>query len=184
MKNGDVIVTVENITMSVAEYIESKNRNLIFDTDVEEKVMAFDSDKIERIMLNLLSNAIKFTSPNDTITVTIQDKIDNIIIIVEDTGIGIPEDKLNTIFDRFIQVNKTFTREREGSGIGLSLVKSLVDMHNGKIYVESVEGAGSKFIIELPVQLVYEDEDYGVQLEPNLDGQIERINVEFSDIYS
>nr|WP_312812372.1 ATP-binding protein [Sedimentibacter sp.] len=84
--------------------------------------MAVDADKIERIMLNLLSNAVKFTNDGDEITVTIKDNEDYVSVCVKDTGIGIPEDKLKMIFDRFAQIDKTLIRNKEGSGIGLSLV--------------------------------------------------------------
>ncbi|WP_398441571.1 ATP-binding protein [Sedimentibacter sp.] len=120
--NYNIVNIVEEITLSVAEYIESKGVTLLFDTDTEERIMAVDADKIERIMLNLLSNAVKFTNDGDEITVTIKDNEDYVSVCVKDTGIGIPEDKLKMIFDRFAQIDKTLIRNKEGSGIGLSLV--------------------------------------------------------------
>lgn len=181
--NYNIVSVVENITLSVAEYVENKSINLIFDTDVEEKVMSCDPDKIERIMLNLISNSIKFTNPNGSIFINIYDKGDYVIISVKDTGIGIPEDKLPIIFERFRQVDKSLTRNREGSGIGLSLVKSLVEMHGGKISVRSSYGEGSEFIIKLPV--VIADVDRIDLLSNSIrESSVERIHVEFSDIYS
>lgn len=108
------------------------------------------------------------------------DKYKSIIISVKDTGIGIPQDKLGVIFERFGQVDKTLSRNYEGSGIGLSLVKSIVDMHGGSIRVLSKPGKGSEFIIELPVRFVKE-EIYDKCLYKN---KVEKINIEFSDIYS
>ena len=133
LKNVNIIEVVENITLSTAEYIESKSRTIIFDTDIEEKIMAIDPEQMERVILNLISNATKFTSPGDTIEVTIYDKDKYILISIKDTGIGIPQDKLDSIFERFKQVDPLLSRRSEGSGIGLSLVKSLVEMHNGNI---------------------------------------------------
>lgn len=183
LSNHNIINVTEEITLSVSEYIESKGVALIFDTNVEEKVMAIDPDKIERIMLNLLSNAIKFTNTGDEIRVNIVDKNDRIFISVEDTGVGIPEDKLQMIFERFGQVEKTIKRNKEGSGIGLSLVESLVDLHGGNISVRSRLGEGSEFVIELPVKLVI-DEEKSNNHNMLYESKVERINIEFSDIYS
>jgi len=182
-KNHDVIRIIEDITLSVVDYTKTKDIELIFDTDVEEKIMACDAEKLERIMLNLLSNAIKFTEPSGTIKVNIYDRIDKIEIHVKDSGIGIPKDMLNTIFETFRQVDSSFRRKAEGSGIGLSLVKSLVELHDGMISVVSDLGIGSNFIIELPVKLA-ENETMVEKETQNSDYTIEKINIEFSDIYS
>lgn len=180
LTNADIVQVVEDITLSIVEYTSMKNINLVFDTEVEEKIMAFDLDMIERIMLNLLSNAIKFTNENGNIEVNIYDRNKKVIISVKDNGIGIPEDKLTDIFDRFTQVDSTLRRKSEGSGIGLSLVKSLVEMHNGTITVKSILGEGSEFIIELPVKLA--EEDCRSAVEKNI-SNVERTHIEFSDIY-
>lgn len=182
LSNHNIVNIVEEITLSVAEYIENKGVILIFDTDVEERIMAVDPDKIERIMLNLLSNAIKFTNPKDKILVSMTNREDWIVISVKDTGIGIPEDKLKVIFERFGQVENTLKRNKEGSGIGLALVKSLVDLHQGKISIKSILGKGSEFIIELPTKLVASENQNNMS---NLcEDKVERISIEFSDIYS
>jgi signal transduction histidine kinase len=112
--------------------IQKENINLIFDTTVEEKIMTFDSRKLERILLNLLSNSVKFTKPGGSIYVTVYDKKNSVIISVKDTGVGIAKEKQKIIFEKFIQVDKSLSRKHEGSGIGLFLVKSLVEMHKGK----------------------------------------------------
>ncbi|MBV7275236.1 PAS domain-containing sensor histidine kinase [Clostridiaceae bacterium UIB06] len=181
--NHNIVRVVEDITMSVAEYIENKSISLIFDTDVEERFISCDPDKIERIMLNLISNSVKFTNPGGQIFVNIKDSKDKIKISVKDTGIGIPENKLSMIFERFRQVDKSLTRNHEGSGIGLSLVKSLVELHGGKISVESIYGKGTEFTIELPVVLT-DDCITDVENISTPEDYVERINIEFSDIYS
>ncbi len=181
IRNYNIVNIVEEITLSVADYIKSKGVALIFDTDKEEKIMAVDADKIERIILNLLSNAVKFTEVGDEILVKIYDYEDYINISIKDSGIGIPEDKLQMIFDRFAQVDKTLTRNKEGSGIGLSLVKTLTDMHGGKISVNSKVGEGSEFIIGLPVKLVEQTE---TESNNFYESKIDKILIEFSDIYS
>jgi two-component system, OmpR family, phosphate regulon sensor histidine kinase PhoR len=182
-RNCNIIKVIEDITLSVAKFIEDRDINLIFDTEIEEMILACDPDKIERVMLNLLSNAVKFTPKGGSIYVNIFEKSDVIEIWVKDTGIGIPENMKQSIFERFIQVDKTISRNHEGSGIGLSIVKSLVNMHNGTIRLNSEEGKGSEFIIELPKRtLPYEDkiEEYDYV---NENQNVEKISVEFSDIY-
>ena len=182
-KNCNIVNVIEDITLSVAEYIENKDISLTFDTDIEEKYIMIDPNAVERIMLNLLSNAVKFTKPNNEIYVNIHDAVEHVIISVKDKGIGIPNDKLEVIFDRFRQVDKSLTRSHEGSGIGLSLVKSLVTLHNGEVNVHSEFGEGSEFVIVLPVkESSIEEESYDESIVRNR--YIETINIEFSDIYS
>lgn len=180
MRNYNIINIVENVTLSIVDYAENRDIELIFDTDTEEKIMAVDDEKIERIILNLLSNAIKFTPRGGQIIVNVKDSVKNVLISVKDTGIGIPDDKMQLIFERFGQVDKTLSRNHEGSGIGLSLVKSLVSMHAGIINVKSEYGVGSEFIINLPVKLVEEKEMKESFLYRD---KVEITNIEFSDIY-
>ncbi|MTI54618.1 sensor histidine kinase [Geosporobacter ferrireducens] len=183
LENIDIVSVAEDITLSAAKYIEDRNIHLVFDTNVEEKIIACDADKIERIILNLLSNAVKFTPEYGSIHVSIEEKEGCIALSVKDTGIGIPPEMKDSIFDRFVQVDKTISRNREGSGIGLSIVKSLVEMHNGKITVISEANKGSEFIIEIPdvyQQDVEEVKAYNLAAEHQY---IEKIHIEFSDIY-
>lgn len=180
LSNGNIVNVVEDITLSVVEYTNIKGIQLTFDTEVEEKIIAFDQDAIERIMLNLLSNSIKFTESGGTIDVNIFDRGEKLQISVKDSGIGIPEDKHEMIFERFTQLDNSLRRKSEGSGIGLSLVKYLVELHGGTIKVNSEYGAGSDFIIELPNKTAsYEVAKTGEKTISN----VERINIEFSDIY-
>lgn len=182
LHNYNIVSVVEDITLSVAQYIESKNISIEFDTEIEEKFMACDTDIIERVILNLLSNAVKFTPAGGSIFVNIYDNTDYITVSVKDSGIGIAEDKLKLIFDRFRQVDKSMTRSTEGSGIGLSLVKSLVELHGGEIEVKSTYGEGSEFLIKLPFREIEEDETAATLDIPQ--GKVESIHIEFSDIYS
>lgn len=184
-KNCNIVSIVEEITLSVAEYVEGKGVDLLFDTDVEEKFTACDPDKVERIILNLLSNAIKFTKPGGSISVNVFQRDEAVEIIVSDTGIGIPQNMQEIIFQRFRQVDTSLTKEQEGSGIGLSLVKSLVDMHGGNISVESEYGKGSKFTVRLPDKILDPEENTTTNMDNcNSQTQIERLSIEFSDIYS
>lgn len=183
--NEDIVKIVEDITLSVVSYVEDKNINIIFDTEIEEKIIACDPDKIERIILNLISNAIKFTPKDGHIYVSIKEDTDKIIISVKDSGIGIPPEMKDKIFQRFIQVDNSIRRQYEGSGIGLSLVKLLVELHKGVIYLESTLGVGSEFFVELPINAVenYERRETINDAIAAIDNKIDKINIEFSDIY-
>lgn len=183
LKNHNIINVIEETALSVAEYVKNKDIQLLFDTDAEEKIMACDPDQIERIVLNLLSNAVKFTKAGGEIFVNLYDNGDSISISIKDTGIGIPKDKIDVIFKRFRQIDKSFTRNHEGSGIGLSLTESLVAMHNGEIEVKSEYGKGTEFIITIPVKII-ENEECGFQNKHIQNNHVESINIEFSDIYS
>jgi PAS domain S-box-containing protein len=183
--NVNIVEIVENITLSINSYAEQKEISLIFDTNVEEKVMSCDPYIIERIMLNLLSNAVKFTQNGGTIEVFLEDNNDFIEIIVKDNGIGIPIEKQSLIFERFVQVDKSLSRNREGSGIGLSLVKAFVEIHGGKIEIDNDYTEGSKFIVCIPVRVLAEVEtEHNNYICQNKDNRVQIINVEFSDIYS
>jgi len=184
LKNKNIVEVIERITMSTVDYITSLSRTIIFDTDKEEKYMAFDEEKIERILLNLISNATKFTKPGATIEVSVYDKNEDIIISVKDNGRGIPEDKLSQIFQRFKQVDHLLSRSHEGSGIGLSIVKSLVEMHEGTIDVKSKNNEGTEFIIKLPFNTVSNIDSQDSKKDFTIQTNVEKIQIEFSDIYS
>ena len=181
--NQNIVNIIEDITLSVADYTKNNNINLVFDTDKEEIITYCDPDKIERIMLNILSNAIKYTPENGLIHVTINSNPEEITVLIKDSGVGIPSEKLNTVFDRFEQVDVSLNRKCEGSGIGLSIVKNLVHMHGGKIDVHSELGKGSEFIFTIPIKLRKENnkENYDTDRKSK---HVERCNIEFSDIYS
>lgn len=181
LKNQNIITILENITLSVADFIKSKGITLIFDTDVEEKIIACDSYLLERVMLNLLSNSVKFIEENGKIEVSVFDKEKTVIISVKDNGIGIPKDKANIIFDRFRQVDTSLKRKAEGSGMGLALVKVIIEQHGGSIRLNTDLENGTEFIIELPVRTV--DCESIRELYIPKKTNVERIEIEFADIY-
>ena len=187
MQPMNIINLIEETTLSVVPYVESKNMSITFDTNIEEKYILCDPDLIERIMLNLLANSVKYGVYEGSICVNISDQGDTIAISIKDDGIGIPKDKKEVLFQKFMQVDKSFTRSTEGSGIGLYLVKKFVDMHGGTVTLESEEGSGVEFTITLPCQLGLEEccaarESLGKDLStnPNI---IDKANIEFADIY-
>jgi len=179
LSNRNIVEVVEEIVMSVTDFTEIKGINIIFDTSTEENIIACDPEKIERIVLNLISNAIKFSNKGDEIFVAITENNEFVEISVKDKGIGIEEADLVKIFDRFKQVEKTLSRNAEGTGIGLSLVKSLVELHGGTIKVVSKLGEGSKFTVSLPSRKVGKESMF---CNSNIRNISEIMQVELSDI--
>lgn len=184
-KIENIVYLVEEITMSIAVYVKSKNIKLIFDTEVEEAYVNCDSNLIERIMLNVLSNAVKYGKEGGNIFVNIyEDGENNILISVKDDGMGIPSDMQENIFERFSKVDNSISRKIEGSGIGLSLVKQLVEIQQGNIVCESELNVGSEFKITFPtVEYSLEDVTDEEQLNYYSKNAIETAEIEFSDIY-
>jgi signal transduction histidine kinase len=182
MKNENIVDIIENIVQSVADYIKEKELTIVFDTDIEEIIIACDAEKIERLVLNLISNAIKFTNPGGSVFVKVFSKEDFIEVTVRDTGIGIDEQQLELIFRRFHQVDKSLSRNAEGSGIGLSLAKYIAEAHGGHISVESKINEGSVFSIKIPNRIIEEPYET-VRIQKTLN-RVEMIDIEFSDIYN
>jgi signal transduction histidine kinase len=124
---------------------ERKKITLNFNTIEENLNVYVDKDKVEKIINNLLSNAFKFTPEGGKIDFTVEKLIEDAEIRIADNGIGIEKERKDKIFDRFYQVDGSHTREGEGTGIGLALTKELVELHKGKIEVESEYGKGTTF---------------------------------------
>ena len=147
----DIVYLVEESVLSLKDYIEGRGVNLIVDPEMEEKTINCDNDAIERCIINLVSNAAKFTEAGDSITVRIIEEKSQVKIEVIDTGIGIAEEYHETIFNRFNQIVDSNSEKNGGSGLGLTITRQIIELHNGKIYVESKPGNGSKFTIILPI---------------------------------
>ena len=178
----DIVSLVEDITGFILPYVNTKDINLVFDTQLEERFISCDPEKIERIMLNLLSNAIKFTPEKGDIFVNLDFNDEWVEIRVRDTGCGIPVDLHEKIFERFVQNDRNIDSKKNGSGIGLSLVKALVDMHNGMISINKELTKGTEFIVKLPNSTNKENIlSYLNRKEVNSD-TLKNISVEFSDI--
>lgn len=178
--NYNIVNVIEEMTMSVVNYANIKGIDLVFDTEEEEVNIKCDLDMLERIVLNLLSNAVKFSDEGSSIFVKISKNDNWVSIKVKDNGIGIDPEIQPRIFDRFVQGDKSIRRKKEGSGIGLSLVKSFVELMDGKIYLNSDGKNGTEFTVLLPNKLIESNieenqVDYFVDLE--------RVQLELSDIY-
>lgn len=128
---------------------EWSKKNIDFDIDLVKVHYSGDEELLQQVWLNLLGNAIKFSDINGTITVSLKQAASSVIVKITDYGIGMSEETMTRIFEKFYQGEKA--RSYEGSGLGLSLVKRILDLYNGKIYVESKPNEGSNFTIELPL---------------------------------
>ena len=148
----DLIPVIRELIASFLPFAEKKQISLKFASEYEKLPLFFDRDKVEKILNNLISNALKFTQQGGSVKVSLKSgESENgfVRISVIDNGIGISKEQLSKIFDRFYQVDNRLTKEYEGTGIGLSLTKELVELHKGKISVESREGQGSVFTVYL-----------------------------------
>jgi response regulator RpfG family c-di-GMP phosphodiesterase len=134
---------------TVKPLADQKQLKLYFQHPPHDIDLVVDPDQFEKVILNLLSNAVKFTPRGGRITVYLDDRDITVTLTVEDTGIGIPANMLESVFDRFSQVDGSASRAHEGTGIGLSLVREIVALHQGKVRAESELGKGSRFIVDL-----------------------------------
>jgi signal transduction histidine kinase/ligand-binding sensor domain-containing protein/DNA-binding response OmpR family regulator len=173
---GDIVNFIRETVFSFSDLSEKKAIPLRFHSEIDKLETVFDQDKLEKILFNLLSNAFKFTPEGGEVSVDLN-LLDSseLKIMVKDTGIGIPADKKERIFERFFQSELPKTMVNQGSGIGLSITKEFVRAHNGTITVESEPGKGSCFIVTLPVQPVTQEhaepvEEEKVEIESESEG--------------
>ncbi|RDY27159.1 histidine kinase [Romboutsia weinsteinii] len=149
LEDNDIVYVVEEAALSLKEYVENKGIRLIIDPEIEEKIIKCDAYEIERCIVNLVSNSAKFTPKGGTIEVNIKEINERVEISVRDTGIGIDKKYHEAIFDRFNQVVDANSEVKGGSGLGLTITKHIIELHNGHIYVESEPNIGTKFTIIL-----------------------------------
>ena len=180
--NCNVVSVLEEIVMSTVLYASEKKRNIIFDTDSEEIILACDEDKIERIMLNLISNAIKFSDCDTDIEVKINTNLDlnRVYISIKNYGSNIEFKDREKIFERFHRVDNSLNRKNEGCGIGLFLCRKFIEMHEGEIFLDNIDN-GTQFSFYLPINITEEKINNPIIQKDSL---IERCNIEFSDIYT
>lgn len=154
---GNLVDLVEGVLLSFTAFAEKRRIDLRFSADIEDASLFFDAENLEKVFFNLLSNAVKFTPENGVIEVSVNEgtatfdgqNCQAVLVKVRDTGLGIPRVELPHIFDRFHQVDGAVQRIQEGTGIGLALVKELVELHGGIIEVESEPGLGTTFTVQL-----------------------------------
>ena len=147
----DIIYLVEETALNMSDYINSKGIELIIDPEVEELPICCDPNEIQRCIINLIGNAVKFTEENGQIKVLIKADDNNVSVSIEDNGLGISKDDQEFIFKRFKQGKNINSTKVSSSGIGLTLVKYIVELHDGHVKLESELNKGSKFTIVLPI---------------------------------
>ncbi len=179
INNYNIVSLVENIALAVVDYIRSEDISIIFDTNKEEKIVKCDKESIERIILNLLSNSIKHIHGEGNIVVNINAYEDYVDITVKDDGEGIPKEYIENVFNKFGQADKSLSRKHEGSGLGLFIVKSLVEMHGGLINIESEVGVGT----EVTIRLYSNELENSKEVNAEVEELINKCGKEFSDIY-
>lgn len=151
-------INLQEIFENIEKLFEKrlKAKNLSFNIQINDNIKIIKADKfmLEQLFINLIDNAVKYTEKGEIRIVVYRKDEKNIIIEVSDTGIGIPEEHIPRIFDRFYVVDKSRSKETGGTGLGLSIVKHIVNLHNGEILVDSKPGRGTKFIIIIPDRVV------------------------------
>ena len=153
--------TIEDVTSITSALANEKNLALFIEPDSDHEVeINADKIRLRQVMINLINNAIKFTEKGE-IAIHVAREANNVLISVKDTGIGIPIDQLESVFQEFTQVDTTTTRKAGGTGLGLPISRRLIEMHSGRLWVESsgVDGEGSTFYVFLPIEAkIKEDE--------------------------
>lgn len=177
-KNVEIVSLTNEIVESVKLFADQKSLKLTFQSACDSVLISTDVEKYERILLNLLSNAIKFTPAGKSINVLLYKQGHFLELEIKDRGIGVPDDKKDIIFERFGQADTSLTRQAEGTGIGLYLVRLLVDNLGGTIHLESKEGYGSTFSVTMPLQ----QEDSLNSHKINGSRILQATSLEFSDI--
>lgn len=144
---------IENILLKLKPSYMQKSQEVVFDTVLEEAIGPFDYDRIEQLFINIISNAIKYTPDHGEVDIILNEVEDHYVLKIEDSGIGIPEEDLANIFERFYRVDKARSRKLGGTGLGLSIAKEIAELHNGNITINSAIDEGTEVIIELPKNL-------------------------------
>jgi signal transduction histidine kinase len=149
-KNLDLGKWLKDVLTEHESLIAGRQQKLIYNLPETTVMLQVDQDRLYMVVDNLISNASKYTPPGGTITVTVTDHKSKVQIVVSDTGIGIAKGQLSKIFQKFTRLDNRLSTEVDGSGLGLYLTKSVVDLHKGRITVKSKPGEGSAFTVDIP----------------------------------
>jgi signal transduction histidine kinase/DNA-binding response OmpR family regulator len=184
LRHGDVVIFIQEITETFRSLADRNRISLKFQKEIRDLEMDFDPDKVELIFFNLLSNAFKFTEKG-TITVKINkvevDGKDYLEVGVQDTGLGIVEEQIPKVFDRYYQSQNSRWRKNKGTGIGLALVKELVELHAGTIGLKSISGVGTEITVQIPAYAKLKMEDGRVIDIPSLKPEQLEAELEHAD---
>ncbi|MCJ7580186.1 MAG: HAMP domain-containing histidine kinase, partial [Candidatus Aminicenantes bacterium] len=147
-------IAIKNLVEKLVAFFEptvlDEQIFLSLESTSENLFVQGDRETLEQVFSNLISNAVKYNRPGGSVTITIKDEDESIIVEVQDTGIGIAPEHLPFIFDQFYRVNRKEGQKTKGTGLGLSIAKKIVEAHGGSIQVASAQGKGSTFSVTLP----------------------------------
>ena len=146
----DAMAAIDEVRVMVEPLANAKGIELSWPTPTEPLMIRADLAKVEQVLVNLITNAVKFTQSGGRVAVDYARDDDSVRILVSDTGIGIPTDQLEAIFEPFVQVGRTLSSQHEGAGLGLAISRDLARAMGGELFAESVEGHGAKFTLRLP----------------------------------
>lgn len=147
-----LVAVIERMTHKFDQTAKEKHVRLHIETNFsDETLISIDEDRIEQVLTNLIDNAIRHTPADGSVTVSIENEQNYAKIQIKDTGQGIPQDDLPYVFERFYKADKARTRSKGGTGLGLAITKNIVEAHNGRILVDSVEQQGTTFTFYLPL---------------------------------
>lgn len=149
---NEILDDVLSITSTLAS---EKNISLFIETDSDDHLDVFaDRTRLRQVMINLINNSIKFTENGRISIKAVRQEPESVLISVKDTGVGIPSDKLEAIFQEFAQIDTSSTRKAGGTGLGLPISRRLIELHGGRLWAESsgIPGEGSIFYVELPLE--------------------------------
>jgi signal transduction histidine kinase len=150
LKNISIKEMLDSIIDIITPQVKEKNISLKINSKIKFDMIKVDPGQMERALLNLLSNAVKFTPWKGAVTIDIEETDGNVQFSVEDTGIGIPPQDMPKVFQEFFRADNALDQKIKGSGLGLSLVKKIIEAHKGKIWFDSVLGKGTRFTFTLP----------------------------------
>lgn len=156
-REDDVVRVVSSIVAKFQKIAEQRQLTLTAEYEMPELLMSLDPEKFPKIIENLLDNAVKFSRAGGKIRIVVGQEEGHCVIRVSDTGVGIPLGQQDRIFDRFFQGEHTITREAGGNGLGLYIIKALVDLHNGRLALDQSSEEGSEFRVELPIEKATEN---------------------------
>ncbi|MCP4246351.1 MAG: response regulator [bacterium] len=149
---ADINVMIDELVSSASLLAVERGIHLSFEPDADIPTVMLDAEKIEKVVINLVSNALKFTAADGRVAIATAMKDGHLLISVADTGIGISEKDQEKIYERFVQIDGSTSRRYEGTGLGLPLAKEFVELHGGRISLESKIGAGARFVVSIPVE--------------------------------
>lgn len=180
-QKGDIAEFVAQITLAFQNFDPDKNIKFTAEQSHSQFLAVFDSDKLDKIVVNLLSNAFKFTPPNGSVDFRATIFEDRIEISISDTGVGISRENVSRIFDRFYQVDENSGKSFGGTGIGLALVKELVEVLNGSIEVNTELNKGSSFFVSIPLKAIQSEQESEQHLNNHMAIPLYNVNSGASD---